>query len=197
MAHDDSDAMLQGQKKAFIRDGALILYFDTAEIPFVGRYDLESLAQANFEVSEKREGFYYLTLRDFSGQTQNIGQFGSKTDAHHALYAILQALLSQQEKQGGNRRIQGSRGKIISFLLNVLKTIAAILVAVLILVVVLRLVSTRNVGTPPIASVGPNMTTPSPGAAPRAPLDLPEGEAVDADSILPPSFSEPDPSAGK
>ena len=48
MSHDELHFAASGQKHAFIRDGALILYFDKAETPFVARFDLDSLAQANF-----------------------------------------------------------------------------------------------------------------------------------------------------
>lgn len=87
------------QKSAFIREGALVLYFDLAEKPVIARFDLDTLAQASFEVSSKdAEGFYTIVLNDFSGAGQPVAQFASKADAHNALYAILQALLSHKEK---------------------------------------------------------------------------------------------------
>lgn len=88
----------ENRKSAYIRDDALILYFETAETPLVARFDLDSLVQANFEVSKKDEQFA-LILRDFSGQRQEITVFANKADAHQALYAILQALLSYGEAQ--------------------------------------------------------------------------------------------------
>lgn len=87
------------QKSAFIRDGALVLYFEMAEKPVIARFDLDTLAQASFEVSAKdKDGFYTIMLNDFSDQSQAVAQFASKGDAHQALYAILQALLSHKEK---------------------------------------------------------------------------------------------------
>jgi hypothetical protein len=78
---------------AVIRENALVLSLDKSDMPVVARFDLDSLAQANFVVQQQGAD-YQLTLRDFSGTTQPIAQFTNKIDAHQALNHILQALVT-------------------------------------------------------------------------------------------------------
>jgi hypothetical protein len=156
---------------AYLRDGALILYFDMAETPFLSRFDLDSLAQANFEVADKKDGIYSLVLRDYTGQVQTIGQFSSKGDAHNALYAILKALLSHKEKS------QKTCSKLGCFLKGVLKFFLAILLLLALLwgYVWLRL---------PAKTVHSNPSIAQSDAIRNAQPVVPQGEAVDADEFL-------------
>lgn len=114
-------------KSAYIRDDALILYFDLAETPLVARFDLDSLAQANFEVT-KRGDIFVLVLRDFSGMKQEITTFVNKADAHQALYSILQALLSYGENKKDDEKKPSLLWKILKWLFIVV--LAAVAVAV-------------------------------------------------------------------
>src|SRR5690606_21168966 len=76
-----------------------------------------------------KDGFYTIMLHDFSGEAQAVAQFASKGDAHQALYAILQALLSQKE-QVGTRSACSTGSKCCGFFKDFLKTIAYLLLFV-------------------------------------------------------------------
>jgi hypothetical protein len=165
---------------AYLRDGALILYFDMAETPFVSRFDLDSLAQANFEVSDKKDGIYSLVLRDYTGQVQTIGQFSSKGDAHQALHAILKALLSQTGSSGG--KFCG----LWCFAKGVLKFFVALLLLLLLLYCFLRIPARPN-SDHLAAPVAQNDVAPSNSSAPV----VPQGEAVDADQFLKQASPQP------
>jgi hypothetical protein len=160
--------------QAFIRDDALILHFDTAQTPFVARFDLDSLVQANFEVTNKDGGFA-LTLRDFSGASQNVAQFAAKADAHQALYAILQALLSHARSTPEKSCGTGSRVWCMFKCLLGLALILGLLYAAFIWFMV------RPDAVPlktPAASSAAAM-------APAPVATVPEGEPVDMNSLLP------------
>lgn len=181
MTSDTNMIAPSDQKHAFIREGALILYFDKAETPFVARFDLESLAQASFEVTDKKDGFYHLVLNNYTVGSQTVGQFGSKNDAHQALYEILQALLSYNgnENMVCARKPKGCNSFFWRLLKWILLSIVTLLViyALLILIPVPKSLSSR-VEAPATQKAGSNALS-----------ALPEGEAVDADSVLPPTFS--------
>lgn len=102
--------------QATIRDNALILSLENAEVPLVARFDLDSLAQANFIV-QSFDNFHQLGLRDFSGQLQPIAQFSNKMDAHQALHQILQALVDQNVTDNTPKKITIRRiiGMILQF----------------------------------------------------------------------------------
>lgn len=177
-------------KQAFIRDNALVLYFDNAETPFVARLDLDSLAQANFEVTDKKDGTHALTLRDFSGQVQNIGLFATKADAHQALYAILQALLSYKAENGQGGSC--ARGGFVCWLKKLLKVTLWIIGILVVLYILLGLIPVRTTepvsdkADAPVAATqdATSETAPAPQQQ-DAPLSAaPEGEAVDADAVL-------------
>lgn len=172
MTKDELHLAASGQKHAFIRDGALILYFDKAETPFVARFDLDSLAQANFEVADKKEGIYHLTLRDYSGETQTIGQFGSKTDAHQALYLILQALLEQPT---GMMVVEEKPNLLWRFIKTLMKILAFIFAVLLILYTLARMpiFPENNFQPQPTAQSGENSVS-----------EIPQGESFDADELL-------------
>lgn len=206
-------------KQAFIRDHALVLYFDNAETPFVARYDLESLAQANFEVADKKDGTYALTLRDFAGQTQTVGQFAAKADAHQALYAILQALLAH--KTQNDAAVQSCGG--VCWLVRLLAAGLIVLGLLMLFYVVsgfVREFSAHRAITSPAETAAPMtqdntllppsmMIPPQAATAPAMPQDeapaaddealgdLPEGEAVDADSFLAPKAETDTPQAAE
>jgi len=191
-------------KQAVIRDNALILYFENAETPFVARFDLDSLAQANFEVADKKENFFELTLRDFTGTTQVIGQFATKADAHQALYAILQALVSHKEenvvvveKASAACGFGCVLGKILKWLLII---IGAIVVIYYILGQIPAPGSAQKINATnapvaaPVMSEAPAASTVHEGGLSTAP----EGEGVNADALLggqstPPAASEETP----
>ena len=80
---------------AVIRENALILYLDKSETPVVARFDLDSLAQANF-IIQPEGNLHRLNMRDFSNNTQTIAEFSNKIDAHQALNHILQALVNHK-----------------------------------------------------------------------------------------------------
>lgn len=198
MMHDENPMPMPGQRKAFIRDGALVLYFDNADTPFVARFDLDSLAQANFEVADKHENIYPLTLRDFSGQVQIVGQFATKADAHQALYAILQALLSHKGDDAD--AVTGPCGfwcvmrKVVKWILLVT---GAVVLAYNLLVIAARPFSTvrhapqENAVQAPVeeqkSEAAPEANTSEVQEPKAADLSaIPEGEAVDADSLLAP-----------
>jgi hypothetical protein len=154
--------------KAFIRDDALILHFDTAQTPFVARFDLDSLVQANFEVTNKDNSFY-LTLRDFSGNQQNVAQFSAKADAHQALYAILQALLSHKREGDTSCSKKSPWCCILKWLIGILLFVGILYVGFIWLMAssVSKPVAARH----PMAAVHPA---------------APEGEPTDLSTILPP-----------
>ncbi len=157
------------QKKAFIRDGALVLYFEAAENPVVSRFDLDTLAQANFEVN-KREPNFALVLKDFAGSEQIVAQFSSKAEAHQALYSILQALLDHRGAP------EGVCGEKSSGWCRFFKWFFGILAALVLVWVILIALSEPIEKTP---------TAPSPEATASAPSSaLPEGEAVDLDEMF-------------
>lgn len=176
-----------GQQCAFIRDNALVLYFDKAETPFVARYDLDSLAQANFEVTDKKDGLFTLALRDYSGRSQDIGQFPNRADAHQALFTILQALLEHKDStEKTERKMRGVCG-IGCMLLRVLKWVLLIIGALVALYIILGLVPAslfsggNQVNNVVQAPVQKTMT----GKNTMADLStLPEGQAVDADALF-------------
>ena len=163
--------------QAFIRDDALILHFDTAQTPFVARFDLDSLVQANFEVANKDGGFA-LTLRDFSGATQNIAQFTNKADAHQALYAILQALLSHARTPPNNSC--GTKSRFCCFMKALIGTL---LVFGLLYAAFIWFMVAPNAQPVQTAAVTPHAAAIAPVAAPVA--AAPEGEPVDMNSLLP------------
>ena len=182
MSHDDLHLAASGQTHAFIRDGALILYFDQAETPFVARFDLDSLAQANFEVADKKDGIFHLTLRDYSGDTQTIGQFSSKNDAHQALYLILQALLEMPQQAGGV-----VVSKKPSLLWRVLcKLVKGFLILLLLLGILYALLSVPLpfTATQPDAAMPAPVSSSAPVAVRPSVSEVPDGEAVDADVML-------------
>lgn len=186
MSHDELTLAATGQKHAFIRDGALILYFDKAEVPFVARFDLDSLAQANFEVVDKKDGLFHLTLRDYSGETQTIGQFNSKNDAHQSLYLILQALLTQSGDQPVCKK------RKCSYLWRVLKGMIKAALVLLVAYVLLQVYVWYNIrhASAPVAV----SSVEAPAANNSAMSAIPEGEAIDADAALQ-SLVEKNPSA--
>jgi hypothetical protein len=158
------------EKKAFIRDGALVLYFDAAENPVVARLDLESLAQANFEVV-KREPNFVLMLKDFSGQEQVLAQFAAKADAHQALYAILQALLEHQGAGDAPCAKKSSGcGRFFKWVFWILGILA---VAFIVLLFVAN----------PVSHDAPPEASAEVSSAPSAD-SVPEGEAMDLDAML-------------
>lgn len=173
MSKEELHLAASGQKHAFIRDGALILYFDKAETPFVARFDLDSLAQANFEISDKKDGIYHLTLRDYSGETQTIGEFASKNDAHQALYMLLQALLEQPT---GIMLVEKNSNPVWRGIKTFLNYLLMFFVAAYLLYILATL---------PIWPTGPAIEQPA--ATPLATgkvSEIPEGEAIDADTLL-------------
>lgn len=167
-------------KKATVRDNTLVLYFDTAENPLVARFDLESLAQAHFEVAKRDAGFV-LILRDFSGAVRDIAQFGSKADAHQALYAILQALLDHDGGVSGTGKKCGGKG---SWFLCLIKWFF-ILAGVVSVAWLLMLAFT----TPP--DLRGDMSTPAVVTPKAEGFKAPEGEAFDLDSVLPSESAAP------
>lgn len=203
MSKDDLQLAASGQKQAFIRDGALILYFDKAETPFVARFDLDSLAQANFEVVDKKDGHYHLTLRDYTGEAQTIGVFASKNDSHQALYLILQALLDQPVVAGGCCPVTKKPCGVWRFFKALLKYTLFVLVVVFLLYHLLTwpipveqaAVATRGPAT--TSSLVPEQQVPGQAQAPAASglSALPQGEAVDADALLGQENTAPDTSA--
>jgi hypothetical protein len=190
MTHD-----VQSKKHASVRDGVLILYFEGAETPFVARFDLDSLAQANFEVADKKDGFHTLVLRDYSGDTQTIGQFSEKADAQQALYDIVQALLNNTSETSAVCATANPKScsRVKCFFAWLLKAIMYLLLAVLVIYGILHIpVSSTRIAKPtaPAATESNGQGDVAPSAAkeernvPNLSI-LPEGEAVDADSILP------------
>lgn len=175
-----------GQKCAFIRENALVLYFDKAETPFVARYDLDSLAQANFEVTDKKDGLFTLSLRDYSGRAQDVGQFANKADAHQALYTILQALLNHKGQQSGCQRKGFSWCGIGCGLLKLLKWVLLIIGALVLLYGLLGIIPVSGPVSNEVPAV--KMSTMSGDAGGQDKVTdlstLPEGEAVDADSLF-------------
>jgi hypothetical protein len=104
--------------QATIRDNALVLSLDKAETPMVARFDLDSLAQANF-VIQQNGNVHQLNLHDFSGSVQNIAQFANKIDAHQALQHILQALVNHTTpKQMPDTTSRA--GTVLSWILKIL-----------------------------------------------------------------------------
>lgn len=182
-----------GQKCAFICENALVLYFDKAETPFVARYDLDSLAQANFEVTDKKDGLFTLGLRDYSGRSQDVGQFGNRADAHQALFTILQALL--EHKDDASRKeckifsLRGMGCMALRLFKWILMTIGAlVLLYVLLSVTPTSLFTMGSVQkTQAVQSSAPQSGQQKSltGQAGQADLSaLPEGEAVDADALF-------------
>lgn len=208
-----AQAIETGQTSASIRDNALILYFDKAETPFVARYDLASLAQANFEVLQKNDGTYILSLRDYAGRAQEVGEFATKADAHQALYLILQAFLQHKDIAAGSSAGRGARPcglmcRIGCFLLRFLKWVLMLTGALVLLYVLLGMIPAPRflqqqaglTGSSADARKTAGVTTdstPAPQTAQHAGQTdintLPEGEAVDADSLLAPRASVPQP----
>lgn len=182
-----------GQRCAFINENALVLYFDKAETPFVARYDLDSLAQANFEVTDKKDGLFTLSLRDYAGRSQDVGQFSNKADAHQALYTILQALLEHKGQNGTCTIKPFSLCGIGCGLLKLLKWVLIVIGVLVVLYVLTGLIPvSSNVLTGAdmaSVSVAPDhaaaMTSNQASSGVATGLSaLPEGEAVDADALF-------------
>lgn len=173
-----------GQKCAFIRDNALVLYFDKAETPFVARYDLDSLAQANFEVTDKKDGVFTLSLRDYSGRSQDVGQFGNKADAHQALYTILQALLEHTGQNGARSCKPSGWCGIGCAILKLFKWILLIIGALVVLYGLLSIIPVSGVVSDHAAPLKMSSPVVPPQGAQTSLSSLPEGEAVDADTLF-------------
>ena len=182
------------EKAAFIRDGALVLYFDMAEKPVLARFDLDTLAQASFEVSAKdKDGFYTIMLHDFSGDPQPVAQFASKGDAHQALYAILQALLSQKEQArsrhahiAGQAHQAGSRwGR---FLKEFLKTVLYLLTFAFLVYAALFIYYGYIVQKSPSDAASDSAAGTISDTRPQDPAaqqsNIPEGEVLSAEQFL-------------
>lgn len=173
-------------KQAFISDNALVLYFDNAVTPFVARFDLDALVQANFEVADKKDGTYSLTLRDFSGETQQVGLFTGKTDAHQALYAILQALLSHNERKAST--VSEKRSGVLHWVGRLIKILLIFIGCVTVLYYVLSKIPVpvqQNGMAPQTMSDAPAPSSVTPQAPQQNPLaELPQGESIDADQLL-------------
>lgn len=156
---------------AIIRDNALILSLETAETPLVARFDLDSLAQANFIV-QNFDGIYHLNLRDFSGQVQAIAQFNSKIEAHQALHYILHALVNHSTDTATTQPPKRSLlGRLISFVLQLCGVVFILLV--LYGVYIYHFHRDRLLPLTPVTVQQP---------APE--ITLPEGEAQDIDQLL-------------
>ena len=176
------------ENAAYIRDGALVLYFDRAEKPVLARFDLDTLAQASFEVSAKdKDGFYTVMLYDFSGEAQPVAQFASKGDAHQALYAILQALL--HHKGGKNKGVKpdgvkGWAARAVTMLAKLIMYVSVLLV----LLVAGDFVYFNYIkpALEPAPANGAQQTAVPPSQETEADpaASLPEGEAVSADEFL-------------
>lgn len=154
---------------AIIRDGALILSLETAEVPLVARFDLDSLAQANFIV-QSFDKFHQLSLRDFSGQIQPIAQFPNKMDAHQALHHILQALVEHgQPAKNQNHKI--TFGTVIGW---ILKLLGVTFIVTLLYATYLY----RGQALPHLGGAAQTQTTSLPD------LNVPEGEPQDVDNLF-------------
>lgn len=177
------------QKSAFIRDGALVLYFEMAEKPVIARFDLDTLAQASFEVSAKdKDGFYTIMLNDFSDQSQAVAQFASKGDAHQALYAILQALLSHKEKDAAAQKSCCGCGGFGGFFKGMIRTVLHIVVVMaLVYAAMYAYYGFISPALNPLAQQVANKqaSTASQNASPdAAPQGVGAGEEMNADDFL-------------
>lgn len=187
-SQDELHLAASGQKHVFIRDDALILYFDKAETPFIARFDLDSLARATFEVTDKKDGIYHLTLRDYAGETQEIGRFSSKNDAHQALYLILQALLERGASVVTATKTGGLFRRFVTVLVKYL--VIACLTA---LVLLGGLYGFARLSAP--IENGAGKTVSAEPKAQNGAAALPEGEAMDADELLGHMMANPPPAA--
>jgi len=174
-------------KSAYIRDNALILYFQAAETPLVSRFDLDSLVQANFEVVKKDE-VHALVLRDFAGQRQEITTFANKADAHQALYAILQALLSYGEDKKTAASKGGGVWKFFKYLFLSLIVLAAVAFVLVWLATPVSHVASLESTAKPAASASPQDTAHVPA---QAPAEVPEGQPMNMDEFVAPAASAP------
>lgn len=158
--------------QAMIHDGALVLSFDTSEMPTVARFDLDSLAQANF-VIQPADQAYHLNLRDFSGQIQPIAKFTNKIDAHQALHLILQALVTYHtpKEKGNNTGIFSS----------IIKTIL-LFITILIIIFGLILMNNKPISTPETQITKTEDNNIDTQSTPE--IRLPEGEIIDLDVLL-------------
>lgn len=159
-------AVTQSATYAVIRENALILSLDKSETPIVARFDLDSLAQANFVVQQEA-GMHRLSMRDFSGNTQTIADFSNKIDAHQALNHILQALVNHKLPKEQNPTSKAAQ--IFSALLKFLG-IAFILLALYLAYGYIRLNQTMTPSVNPVS-----------GTEQAAPMD---GQAQDLDSLF-------------
>jgi hypothetical protein len=165
----------QSSTYAVIRENALVLSLDKPDTPVVARFDLDSLAQANFIV--QAEGtMHKLVLRDFSGSERLIAQFNNKIDAHQALQHILQALVSHNTPAHHAADKKCTIGRVGGWVLKALGIIF-ILLAVLI---GFQLLATRS---PVESEFTSKVQTTMPSTI------LPEGQPMDIDGLFtqPPS----------
>ena len=125
-------------------------------------------------MTDKKDGIFYLTLRDYSGDAQTIGQFASKNDAHQALYLILQALLEQPT---GIMYVEQKPNLFWRVLKTILKYLAILVIAAIGLYYFLRFSVIYATSTQTPAAV-------SAPATEKGVSSLPQGEAVDADDLL-------------
>ncbi len=158
--------------QATIRDNALVLSLDKAETPMVARFDLDSLAQANFVIQQKGN-VHQLNLHDFSGSVQNIAQFANKIDAHQALQHILQALVSHSTPRQTPESIARA-SRIFSWILKIL---GIIFIIALLYVAYIYWQMRQHVAIMP-----PQATAEDQG--------FPEGEPQDVDSLFAPVTPE-------
>lgn len=184
---------------ATVQNGTLILHFENAETPMVSRLDLDSLAQATFEVQQK-DGAYYLRLHDSaahdSNTGQNFGKFTTKADAHQALHAILQALLAQQPEtmksacstSAGRCSKKGKCGWLLCFGKIILFLLVAFILFSLGGLNGMRVAEykaqQKSVATTEAPVAAPTVAE-QPAAVPTPEtVTAPEGEAMDADALL-------------
>jgi hypothetical protein len=166
---------------AMIRDNALILSLENSDTPVVARFDLESLAQANFIV-QNYEGLFQLSLRNFAGQIQPIAQFVNKIDAHQALQHILHALVSYNNP---DKKPQPQKTSIFLKAIKIILMFCGVLFLIALLYLLYLQQALQNVPVSPISASVPIMqgnTLPPQQEIPN--INIPEGQALDLDQLI-------------
>ncbi len=133
-----------------------------------------------------------MSLRDYSGDSQTIGQFSAKSDAQQALYDIVQALLNYNDDAVCATPKKKACSRVKCFFAALLKAFLYLLAAILVIYAFLHIPVPTSTKTQAPAVVSAPVSEDAASVAPAASSDLseiPEGEAVDADSILAPETS--------
>lgn len=80
--------------EARVVDHALVVSIKTGDSPVIWRAEMSRLSNANFSLSETKDGVA-VVLKDSAGGTESVGVFDSRKEASDALEIITDALMGK------------------------------------------------------------------------------------------------------